>query len=314
MKTKKIAVCLWLFHEQLREEYFQLLHPLREYIDLFLGLPKDCNCNDQTIKLFANSFSNISINLFNNEGADVLPFLYQLEQIIDKYEYCIKIHSKKSKWGVYRHCEWRAMLLNDLIGSPTILANNLYKLENNQYNMLGNKFFIFHDRESFHTNKIIEIMQSCDIVSNSKDFCAGTMFMSKCSNLRVFLDHFDYIHSLLSQETSKVKEKKTGTYCHAMERVFGYVSNIGASDIPILKIQSDLTNQLTSEPFLNLVYLYNNQCYIQENAHIYGNIIDHHPEYFDIYWLHITDSSKQKKYRYFKDYSNTHKTEFYHRA
>ena len=63
MKTKKIAVCLWLFHEQLREEYFQLLHPLREYIDLFLGLPKDCNCNDQTIKLFANSFSNISIKI-----------------------------------------------------------------------------------------------------------------------------------------------------------------------------------------------------------------------------------------------------------
>ena len=90
------------------------------------------------IKNYTNIFSkanNISIKIFENKGRDILPFLVQMGEVIDKYKYLCHLHSKKTPYDPELGEKWRIYLFNNLLGTTEIISEILSDFE--KYDKLG---------------------------------------------------------------------------------------------------------------------------------------------------------------------------------
>lgn len=299
----KIAIFLWLYHIDLYKEFINFLLPIKNYIHLYLGLCDNAQ-NLDVKNIFIEEFSpNLTIEWYDNRGADVLPFLHQLKLAKDKHRYCIKLHSKKSYLGYNKHINWLNILLNDLL-IPSVFMNNINRLDKNYHDMIGSKVFLYRNQEHYNNKKIIEI---CDIINlnysdiKRKTFVAGNMFVSKCSIFDPLIKHFDPLKTKLEQETGHVIDTEEGKYAHSMERILGYIGslqkNIGYSFLPTKII---LTSKIPNIRKLHMIELCNQECYILENVNIYGKIKENRiNENITINWLNTENPQCDTKYIYF---------------
>lgn len=292
LQNNKVAVCLYLYHTDLWPEFKELLLPLKKYIKLYIGLCKD-NPNINDFDEF-----NHQISIHENRGADVSPFLHQLEQISEPV--FVKIHSKKSSWGFKGHINWRQMILNDLISSPKIFKSNLKILLSNSNNcVLCNKVLLMQDREFLNSTKIQEICNTIDIDYSSvrgSDFVAGNMFIGKTDIYkRILGSHIPKLKQLLYNETGKLNDFVGGTYAHSMERIFGYIVKYTNMNFcfPKHKITKILNSQAPNKKYFQLVRVYNNYCYITEDPNVYGLIIDENDLQLNIKWFHMKQEQTQ---------------------
>jgi hypothetical protein len=137
--------------------------------------------------------------------------------------------------------------------------------------------------------KILNIPQA-DVIH--KAFVGGNMFMSRTKIFKNILtkNKIKIILQLLSKETGKVVEDKSGTYTHAMERIFGYIIPYlnytfnAETTSDVIKIQNDKA----SNKLFNIIKLYNNDCYAIEEINIYGKIIYQNSADIKIQWLHTS--------------------------
>ena len=92
---KKIAVIVWLYHNDLSSEFISLLNSTYDFFDIYLCLCKDNN-NAQALSKFQTLSNLKSVSLYPNIGADIYSFINEICCIDHKkYDYFIKIHSKK---------------------------------------------------------------------------------------------------------------------------------------------------------------------------------------------------------------------------
>jgi hypothetical protein len=241
---------------------------------------------------------NKDINLFDhkiyyqkNYGCDVAPFLNQIQTVSEPT--FIKLHSKKSSWGVKNNLQWRSVLVNDLIGSKTIFDNNREKVSDPDIGMISNKNLLLNDREG-HNKKIIKkIANLMDIdysyVENSS-FPAGNMFFSKTEIYKKYFtfDICDKLHYYLKKEKGKIQDSLFGTYSHSLERIFGYIIKYDYKifDFPnhnIIKI----INKDSDKGYYSLVITYDNNCYLEEDLNACGSVVEKKDNIMIIKWLHM---------------------------
>jgi len=292
MLNKKIAVLLWLYHNDLDKEFFDLLYPVQQYVDIHLALCED-NENSDTINLF-NRMNNIKqITFMPNCGADILPFINQLQSIsADNYEYFFKIHSKKSFWGENDVGDWRVMLLDNLIGSKKALLDNINYINKTKKGMYGCNSLLYNQNDlpsNLHNNQINYLTELLNLNEFTSVFFAGTMFAGNTSLYKQYLNSetVDKLTQLLSQEKGKIEETPTGTYSHAMERVLGY---IGASqevgylnqEYICIKISDPVVKQ--TYPYLDFNIMYNNDIYCVLQSSLYGSVIERSDKTLRIHW------------------------------
>lgn len=301
--NNKIAILLWLYHTDLYQELINYLLPLKDFIHLYLGL---CNTDQSSdIKdVFDEIFSpHLTVEWYNNSGADILPFLHQLRIAQNHHKYFIKLHSKKSYLGYNKQINWLNILLNDLL-TPSVFERNINRLEKNYHDMIGSRVFIYNNQEYYNHEKIIEI---CNIINlqysnlKRKTFVAGNIFIAKCSMFDPFIAHFDALKNKLEKETGHVIDTQEGKYSHSMERIFGYVGSknkkIGYSFLPTKII---LTPKISHTKKLHMVELKNQECYILENVNIYGKITQNRiNQDITINWLNTEQPECHTKYKYF---------------
>lgn len=260
-----IAVLIYIYHTEVWDELYPLLLPLREYIKIDIALCKDNN--NLKIEEDLKNFSLIKIRYVENKGVDIGPFLLQLQDLDhEEYPYLIKLHSKKSLINKF---EWKHVLFNCLIGSKDILLKNIETL--NKDSMIG----AITDQTTImksvgHNKKHIAVLSLLlKIKTTDKRFMAGSMFMSRT---KIFKKYFtseliSKIYPLL--ETGKVTDEYSGTYCHALERIFG----------KIISNEKLLISFTKTKPYLKIynrdhkrkypIYkCYNNYCYSKSNKGI----------------------------------------------
>jgi hypothetical protein len=290
-----VAIFLWLYHTDLAIEFYDLLKNLSG-ISIYLGLCKD-NDNVSVESLFQTLPNLVNIEHYDNEGADILSFLRQLQNISDQdHKYFIKIHSKKSEWGYNNRCNWRAMLLDSLLGDQSILNNNISYIQDNNDGSLGCGSLIYHKNESVHKNQIRHISNICKLRPDCKNkFVGGNMFMGDTTLYQsVLLPELETISDLLGNEKGKVNEIAQGTYCHAMERIFGYIGcykGLENCQIPTITLKifdTKLTDQNITE--LNFRIMYNAEIYCIEQPSMFGQVSQQHDKSLQILWQ--TDSGK----------------------
>lgn len=300
----KAAILLWIYHTDLWLEFFELLKPLKNHINLYIGL-YSLNTNEQIINDSLSTFTNVNFQYFNdNYGVDVRPFLHQINLVDPIAEpFVFKLHSKKSYLGKSgkRYINWRSILLYSLIGSIDIFLNNCKDLSLDNIGSICNEQLILENQEFKNTNKIIEL---CDTIGidykkiNKKYFCGGNMFAIKTSLLQRYFNPnmVKFLDEKLKNETNKVSDHMIGgSYSHSLERVFGYINEyehqiISASSIPEYKIQ----NTLAPNNYFHLIITHNGICYIKENMNMYGQLIEKNSTNMIIKWLHLDKTIFQK--------------------
>lgn len=297
-----IGVCLYLYHIDLWEEFKKLLLPLQDHIHLYLGLCKDHGNQNRIIDSAITNF-NTTVNFNENYGADIAPFLNQLNLIEEPY--FIKVHSKKSLLGQYQQINWRKILLYDLL-DPYIFQINMSNIQNKNCGAIGNRYLLSTNNENYHSNKIQEVCNILDINYNkihNYSFFGGSMFMSKTDLFKKhFIKHNNLLQNILKSEKNKVEENPNGTFSHALERIFGYIipyNNLKFyySNHKTIKIK----NYKAPQGQFNLIITYDNECYIAEDLNVYGHILAYDPKnILKIRWSHLPDNPEQE-YR-FVDY------------
>lgn len=298
MVDEKVTVLLWLYHHDLWPEFLKLLLPLEPYIKLHIGLYYQHS--SKKIEYDAiKYFEDIHLSVYDNYGADLPCFLKQLQSV--DTDLFIKIHSKKSMWGVKSSVNWRAVLLQDLIGSIDILQSNIKQvLENHKIGMISNKNLLLDNRELAHSDKIKELCKIIKVpykkVAHSS-FPAGNMFLGKT---KIFQKYFNditlpIIDEKLKKETGKVNEIQSGTFSHALERMFGYIIRYERLSFEHPKhIPIKILNDKAPNGYFNLIPLYDKSCYIQEDLNMDGEIIENHSKYLIIEWKYLDPIIRQK--------------------
>jgi len=239
-----------------------------------------------------------------NYGGDIAPFLHHISII--KEPLFIKLHTKKSVLGNNNQINWRYVCYHDLIGSEQIVAQNIKDIQKSNAGLLCNSNFLFDAQELAHSNKIKKLSQilhlNYDAVKN-KPFPAGTMFMGKT---QIFKKYFtkakiNKIQKLLKLESGKVNEDSVSTYCHSLERIFGYI--ISAYKKQIIHPQHTVVkviNKKSDTGYFELIVMNNNECYIKDYINTYGRILETHDKYILIQWLHL-DGPNFQKYQFLDD-------------
>lgn len=306
---RKISILLWMYHNELDEEFYRLLSDTSEKIDVHLSLCSENN-NKSTEKLF-NKLSNIkSINYYPNIGVDIYSFINDLH-LVDN-QYFVKLHSKKSRWGKNHRCNWRAMLVDSLIANLQTLSDNAQACLDGNFGSVGLGATIYHKTESLHKDKIREILNICHLNNTEYKFVGGNMFMGETKLFQdTLLPYKDILLKLLSTEKGKVNEVIGGTYCHAMERIFGSIGcKKGLEACPLNTLKIKIYNKLNDSnlQYLNFRIMYNNDIYCIQDPNIYGSLVSHNSDHFEVLWF--ADKSRTPS-RYILIDNNTYANQLY---
>ncbi len=162
-------------------------------------------------------FPNAYIELVENRGRDILPFIRMLKLISSiEYKAVCKIHSKRS---VYRNDgdEIREDILNQLIGSKIKVNKIISRFNNNSKlgMLVPDKYLISHNDKNmtFDLSNVENISKILNIKFDFYQFPAGSMFWFSPKSLSPLLlideDLFEIELGLID-----------GTSAHAIERLF----------------------------------------------------------------------------------------------
>lgn len=277
--NEKVAVLCWIYNTDKWPQIKKLLEPIQAQISFFCGVCLEtCSKEDYSdIEKFCIETEG-EIKNFENIGADVNSFLYQISHIDkEKYPVFIKIHSKTEKLTFRYEIPWFSYLIDSLIGSVEIFNNNIKELETNKKcGMIGDDMVLLQDFEHTNAEKINTILKELNIEDEKitkKAFIGGNMFASKTD---IFQKYFtDDFHQKTYQKfenaynVEKVGDSEGGTYPHALERIFGYIMEYNDLQIQGPKNQKIYT---IKEPFLELVRLYDDHVYLKNFPVLWGKI------------------------------------------
>ena len=121
----QLAISIYLYHPDMWEEIFSLLKNISTPYKLYIGLCTETLSASLEFKikedliLLGNPYT---ITYHENYGADIPAFLQHINIIEEPF--FIKIHSKKSRLGLNKQINWFSVLVNDLIGSESIVSDN----------------------------------------------------------------------------------------------------------------------------------------------------------------------------------------------
>ncbi len=130
----RVAIQVHVFYVDLIVEIKKYLDNIPFPFDLFISTDSDDKC-----KAIEEVFCNVinakvtSISVFQNRGRDVAPFITQLGNYVDNYDYICHVHTKKSKHLNYFTTgnEWRSYLFDNLLGSKSLVGSIIDIFESN---------------------------------------------------------------------------------------------------------------------------------------------------------------------------------------
>ena len=185
-----VAVHAHIFYTDILNEIINKTNNIPIKFDLYLST----NTKEKMIfiKNYTDIFSkanNVSIKVTENRGRDILPFLIQMKEVIDKYKYLCHLHSKKTLYSPKTGEKWRIYLFNNLLGTTEVISEIISEFE--KYDKLGlifpeNYYMILRftmkvkpkikERMNYLFTKIFPGYKFSD---NYFDFPAGDMFWAR---------------------------------------------------------------------------------------------------------------------------------------
>jgi lipopolysaccharide biosynthesis protein len=223
----RVCVLVHIFYPELYEELKQYLGNLSGFeYDIYFNLVEN-NWTSRLHNTVMTDFPTARVIVSKNKGKDIGGHFNLIGYIkhIREYDAFLLIHSKKSPHiPEAASTKWRRDLLGATIGSPLIVAQNLYLLEKfPDTGLIGSKFWR-HRSIDGNTKKYRLLLKRLGIPKKDYrcDYLSGTMMWL---NARAV----DYLYSkcrgLEFEDGNDQSEQfhKDGQWAHAMERSIGNI-------------------------------------------------------------------------------------------
>ena len=226
-----IALQIHVYYEDLFLEIIDKINVIPFKYDLFISTISVEKKTFIEKCLFNSTANKYEIEIFDNKGRDVFPFIKQMKRKFKKYKYICHIHTKKSVHKLFLGSYWREYIYENLIGNKEIISEILYDFEKNE--KLG---FIFPEayydlikgiKDFENTNLALHFQNKKDMnfilkrifgefkVDEKLVFPVGNMFWAKTKAIyQIFKVKLKY---------PKESNQDNKTIMHAIERIWLYL-------------------------------------------------------------------------------------------
>lgn len=235
----KIAIQAHIFYESLISELINKINNMPVKFDLYISVISN-KVKEKIFNYINNSESKLNyleINIYENKGRDVLPFLRQLKDKFKNYKYIFHVHTKRSLLNPYIGFLWRNYLYNNLLGDSNIISEILMNFDNTNkigiifpetYYLIFNEANILKSITKKYTNFILKKIFPRNEIGNLKVFPAGNMFWSRTEAIfQIFI--FDFYRYF-----SKEKDQTNDTIMHGIERIWLYLAKMNGFSYKII--------------------------------------------------------------------------------
>lgn len=230
-----IAVHIHVFYLDLIPEFIAALGNIQHPFDLYISTDSAYK-RDYIWRIFTEKRSlrhclrNLSVDVFDNRGRDVIPFLKQMRPVYARYKYICHLHTKKSKHNSIGD-QWRRYLLKNLMGSEEVVDDILYLMESDPSvgivypeTFPAIKPFMEWGSDKEHVENLaaaldIEIRTEQVQGKDPVIFPAGDMFWARTEAVRQVLGHL-----FREEDIPEEKGQTDGTVMHAVERIWSYAA------------------------------------------------------------------------------------------
>jgi hypothetical protein len=182
-----LAIVVHVYYEETWGDLAGVLRRLAVPFDLIVTTVPG---RERLIESIRQEFPHADIEVMENRGRDVRPFLTLLERgRLDRYRYVCKVHGKKSSDGgrkAYMGSLWRRRLLFDLLAAPGLAQSIVDMFERDpSIGMVGPRAFrlpseTYSEGLSWSVNKerILALAEKMGVPPDRfrLDFFGGTMF------------------------------------------------------------------------------------------------------------------------------------------
>lgn len=226
LSNPKICVQFHIYYTELLEEIVCNLNKITYEYDCYIST--DTKQKKKAIeKYFANHSNcrNVKVEVFENRGRDVRPFLMQLSNIIRKYDYVGHFHSKITKTSSYGD-DWRHYCYKHLLGSNNYIKYIFNLFESDQklgivfpptYPCLINQAVWGGNRQQCES-LLKEIDVNYQLPTENPVFPVGNMFWARTKAVLPMFEKLDF--NLFPEECGQVN----ATIAHCVERIWVYVA------------------------------------------------------------------------------------------
>ncbi len=226
----KIAIHAHIFYVDILEELSLAFSAIPTSYDLYVST--DTVEKKQKIEKYFTENStakNIYVEVFENRGRDVAPFLIQMKNRIKSYDYICHVHTKKSSTQDYNATgnAWRKYLLRNIFGTDAYCRSLINLFE--KYSEIGIiapptytplKEYIGWGANNENIEKLNSKMGAIkNGLPNRPQFPSGTMFWAKTQAI-IELFELGLTQSDFENETGQ----SDGTLAHAIERYWYYIA------------------------------------------------------------------------------------------
>ncbi len=135
--NKTIAVQLHLYYEELLDEFCQYLGNIPFAFDLYISCREQANANKiRRRALKIRNVSKVVVKQVPNRGRDIAPIFVWFAQDLEKYDYMIHMHSKKSLYTGSEKLGWRQYSLDSLLGEERLVRKYFGVLESSNVGLV----------------------------------------------------------------------------------------------------------------------------------------------------------------------------------
>lgn len=215
-----IAAIIHAFYTDELESILERLHLAPVGVDLFIST--DTAEKQKLIREKTKDWSKglVDVRVFPNRGRDIAPKLIGFRDIYARYEIFVALHIKKSLHGGSPLARWRDYLLDNLIGSPEIMASILHLFDRPETGIVFPQH-LFEIRGILNWGYDYNLARSlmrrlgCEIDKNLVlEFPSGSMFWGRSAAIRPLLEL-----GLAFDDFPAESGQVDGTLAHAIERI-----------------------------------------------------------------------------------------------
>lgn len=168
---------------------------------------------------------NVVVEVFENKGRDVAPFILQMRPRIDRYDYVGHVHSKKTKTGNYGE-GWRSFLFHHLFGNSNYIKEifNIFEIKKDVGILFPETYPLLIKQAVWGGNKekCKKLLESLDIdieLPKVPVFPVGNMFWARTVAIRSI-----FISEMSMSDFPEENGQLNLTLGHQIERSWVYIA------------------------------------------------------------------------------------------
>ncbi len=224
--TSRIAVQIHMFYLETLDETIKNLNYIPYKFDCFISTDTEEKKTeiDKRFKESCNC-SKYVVEVYENRGRDVAPFLVQMHDRVSKYDYLCHIHSKKTKTNEHGN-EWREYIFEHLFGGAQYMRGlfNLFETDSHLGIIMPETYPVLELQAEWGGNRegvesLLKRIGVKAVLPEKPVFPVGNMFWMRTSAVkRLFDANFSQLD--FPVEAGQVN----ATIAHQIERSWVYLA------------------------------------------------------------------------------------------